>query len=347
MNAWPTAIDLFAGAGGLSVGLRSARFQLIGAVENDPLAVESYKANFPRVHIWPNDIRGLSAREVMCQLDISEGDLGLLAGCPPCQGFSTIRTRRGRTVRDTRNALIDDYIRFVKALRPRALIMENVPGVAAYERFKNARRDLSRLGYKTSWSIFNAADFGVPQRRKRLILVGTNQGVQEIELQLGYEPIETLTVREAIGSLPLPGLSGDPLHDLVERRSSRVQSIIQRIPVDGGSRSALEGDQLACHHRNNGFKDVYGRMAWDEVAPTITGGCVNPSKGRFLHPEQNRAITVREALILQGFPSSYQLSMRRGKYAAAQLVGNAIPPPMVAAHASKIRKHLVEPEGSA
>jgi DNA (cytosine-5)-methyltransferase 1 len=114
--------------------------------------------------------------------------------------------------------------------------------------------------------------------------------------------------------------------------------MIARIPKDGGSRSALaDTEQLACHQRLNGFKDIYGRMKWDAVAPTITGGCINPSKGRFLHPEEDRAITLREALLLQGFPRDFQLSLLRGKLRAAELVGNALPPPLVARHAAMLR----------
>src|SRR5690606_12010561 len=115
------------------------------------------------------------------------------------------------------------------------------------------------------------------------------------------------SVRDAIGDLPKPSVSDDPLHDPMEDRSERIAKMIALIPKDGGSRSALgKRRQLECHKRCNGFKDVYGRMAWDDVAPTITGGCVNPSKGRFLHPTQNRAITLREAALLQSFPPNYQ-----------------------------------------
>jgi DNA (cytosine-5)-methyltransferase 1 len=146
-------------------------------------------------------------------------------------------------------------------------------------------------------------------------------------------------VRQAIGALPPPGDSGDELHDLPEKRSEKVAQIIRAIPTNGGSRSALGSQQLECHKRIDGFKDVYGRMRWDDVAPTITGGCVNPSKGRFLHPDQNRTITLREALLLQGFPADYQISLARGKFAAAELIGNAIPPPMVASYALSLRPY--------
>ena len=128
------------------------------------------------------------------------------------------------------------------------------------------------------------------------------------------------------------GQSGDPLHDHGEQRAEHVRSVIESIPKDGGSRSDLGPDaQLECHrqaeaHGAGWGREPYGRMAWDGISSTITGGCVNPSKGRFLHPDEDRAITLREALLLQGFPPDHRLSLKRGKYAAAELVGNAIPP---------------------
>jgi DNA (cytosine-5)-methyltransferase 1 len=118
-----------------------------------------------------------------------------------------------------------------------------------------------------------------------------------------------------------------------------VQERIGRIPRDGGSRLSLSAaEQLPCHLASTGFKDVYGRMSWEDVAPTITGGCVNPSKGRFLHPEEDRAITLREAAILQGFPATYTFSLGRGKFAAAELIGNALPPAMAEAQAKQLQQ---------
>jgi DNA (cytosine-5)-methyltransferase 1 len=154
------------------------------------------------------------------------------------------------------------------------------------------------------------------------------------------------SVRDAIGHLPRPGSSGDPLHDVSEKRSEKVKRLIASIPKNGGSRRDLgRKRQLRCHTDCDGFNDVYGRMAWDEVAPTITGGCVNPSKGRFLHPTQNRSITLREAALLQGFPADYYFSLERGKFAAAQMIGNAFPPPFVRPHAIIIRRHVTAKNG--
>ena len=151
-------------------------------------------------------------------------------------------------------------------------------------------------------------------------------------------------MREAIGWLPEPSESDDPLHNHGESRSEEVRRRIEAIPPEGGLRQLGVEHQLACHVRTRGFYDIYGRMAWDAPAPTITGGCINPSKGRFLHPEQPRAITLREAALLQSFPGRYQFPLDRGKYRAADLIGNALPPTFVRHHARQIRVHLTSAE---
>jgi DNA (cytosine-5)-methyltransferase 1 len=145
------------------------------------------------------------------------------------------------------------------------------------------------------------------------------------------------TVREAIGQMAKPGLGDDPLHDYETQRSRKIIEMIRQIPRNGGSRSNLPKKMvLACHKKTDGFKDVYGRMKWEKPSRTITGGCINPSKGRFLHPSQNRAITLREAALIQGFPKSYKFEMDYGKYPVAQLIGNAFPPNFAKAHAVQL-----------
>ena len=264
--------------------------------------------------------------------------MDLLAGCPPCQGFSTLRTLNGSVrVDDPRNDLLLDFQRFVEAIRPRAVMMENVPGLADKERFSCFCKKLNSLGYVGGHRILDAADYGVPQRRSRLIyLAGFGIGIP-----FGDKARKSKTVRDVLCDLQKAGESGDRVHDMPERRSPKVMRIIQHIPKDGGSRTDLpEEFQLECHRRCNGFSDVYGRMAWNAVAPTITSGCFNPSKGRFLHPEEDRAITLREAALLQGFPARYKFVSDIGKEALAAMIGNALPPPFVAAHSRSIRRVL-------
>lgn len=336
----PTAIDLFCGAGGLTIGLRKAGFRVLGAVDSDLGAVEVYKANHKDVQVWDEDIRGLECGSVKRRLGINRGELGLLAGCPPCQGFSTIRTLNGaRRVVDPRNDLVTDFFRFVEELRPKAVMMENVPGLADDHRFKQFVKDMERLGYIGHFDILNAVDYGVPQRRRRLIYIA---GLGEMP-EFGKPANKKKTVKEAIGSLPTAGHSGDPVHDMPENRTRKVMEIIKRIPKNGGSRTELPKKYwLECHKKCNGFKDVYGRMAWNKPSPTITSGCFNPSKGRFLHPTANRAITMREAALLQGFPRRYKFPNTDNKQTIALMIGNALPPEFIRRHALAIRKSVLD-----
>lgn len=337
----PKAIDLFSGCGGMTIGLKQAGFDVIGAVEIDTVAVATYRANHRRVKVWDCDIRDLDSSEVKRVLGLRKGQLDLLAGCPPCQGFSVLRTLNGsRPIDDPRNDLVGEFLRFVRELRPKAVLMENVPALERDARFKALLEALDDLGYQHEHKVLDAADYGVPQRRQRLLLLAGYKRLISIAAPSGRRRV----VYHAIAHLPAPGTSGDPLHDLNERRSKRITELISRIPHDGGSRRDLgEGSQLLCHQKCDGFKDVYGRMSWNDVAPTLTTGCFNPSKGRFLHPEADRAITMREAALLQTFPAKYQFPIARGKTKVADLIGNALPPKFLRIHALRVAQALSEP----
>ena len=334
----PTAIDLFSGCGGLTLGLKRGGFKVLGAVDIDPFSIETYQANHKEVTVWEKDIRDLEPGDFLSKLELKPGNLDLLAGCPPCQGFSKMRTLNGALpVDDPRNDLLLEILRFVDALRPKAVMVENVPGLADDESFEVFRSRMEQAGYCGDQEVLNAAEYGVPQRRKRLIYIAG------LRTKIPFaNPIQkTVTVKDAIWGLPKAGDSGDPVHDMLERRTPRVMNLIRRIPKDGGSRTDLpDEDQLDCHKRCDGFKDVYGRMAWNRVSPTITSGCFNPSKGRFLHPSEHRAITMREAAMLQGFPRQYKFPRTTSKSSVAMMIGNALPPPFIAAHARSVRDTL-------
>jgi DNA (cytosine-5)-methyltransferase 1 len=335
----PLAIDLFCGAGGLTLGLKQAGFKVVGAVDNDKAACESYLLNHSDVNLWEGDIRELSGEVIMKSLKLKPGELDLLAGCPPCQGFSTIRTHNKLPVTDARNDLVFEFLRIAREMMPKTIMMENVPGLAKDQRMKEFVRELTSLGYVGEPSVVNVAEYGVPQRRRRMIyLAGLGH---HIEMAIPKFNRRT-SVREAIASLPKAGTSGDQLHDYPESRTEKIKQMIRLIPKDGGSRTDLPARYvLECHKRNPlGFKDVYGRMKWDDVSPTITGGCSNPSKGRFLHPEEDRTITLREAALLQTFPRDYKFSMTGGKQKIALQIGNALPPKFIEVHAREISRFL-------
>lgn len=250
--------------------------------------------------------------------------------------MTTLNGKRG--MHDSRNDLVFQFLRFVRGLRPKTVMMENVPGLAKDARILKVVAALTRMGYHCKYQVLDASDYGVPQRRRRFILVG---GLGK-EIPFGKKARKRRTVREAFSRLGRRAKT-DPLHNLPEERSAKVMERIRAIPKNGGSRLDLGVEhQLDCHYRCDGFKDVYGRMSWDDVSPTITGGCFNPSKGRFLHPTKNRTITMREAALLQTFPASYYFSVKRGKSPVAQMIGNALPPEFIRRHANKIRQHLVD-----
>lgn len=338
MNDYFRAIDLFAGCGGLSLGLRRAKFRVVAAVDNDPLSVQTYRRNHKKTHIVDQDIGSISVRNLMKDLGLEALDLDLLAGCPPCQGFSTLRTMNGgKRIEEPLNDLVYEFVRFVKAFLPKAIMMENVPALLHDARFRRVEHQLTALGYSLKTKVLDAQHYGVPQRRHRLILIGLRSGIPS------FAPPnrQRRSVAHAIRRMPLPHTSDDPVHNYPVRRADHVKALIRRIPKDGGSRTDLPAtDQLACHQRFDGFRDVYGRMAWSAPAPTITGGCINPSKGRYIHPDQDRAITLREAAMLQGFPKSYYFDISQGRYPAAQMIGNAFPPKFAEHHARTIYQLL-------
>ncbi|MDT3706305.1 MAG: DNA cytosine methyltransferase [Thiobacillus sp.] len=327
----PTAIDLFSGCGGLSEGLKRAGFRVAAAVEIDPKALTTYRLNHPSVTLYENDIRQLDPEAVLADLGLERGELALLAGCPPCQGFSRLRTRnKAKSADDPRNDLVGDFLRFISVMYPKTIMMENVPALADDGRFARLCDSIKALGYSYVVNVLDAADYRVAQRRKRLILLASRVHEPKIAETRG----DRLTVREALFGVGAPSATSDKLHALPERRSDAVRKLIAMIPKNGGSRTDLPVEyQLECHKKSNGFRDVYGRMAWDTVSPTITSGCINPSKGRFLHPSYNRTITLREASLLQGFPIDYRFDVSHGKEAIALMIGNALPPPFIAAHA--------------
>jgi DNA (cytosine-5)-methyltransferase 1 len=331
---------LFSGCGGLSLGLQRAGFRVVAAVENEPLAAQTYRSNHPATVLIERDIADVRAASLRRMLNLERGQLDLLAGCPPCQGFSRLWTMNGSYESDNpMNDLVFQFQKFIGAFLPKAVMIENVPALATDGRFKVLGAFLHRHGYSYRAQVCDAADYGVPQRRLRMILIAQRGVKPEFAKVDRAKP----TVESAIGALHRPGRGDDPLHDYPVSRSEDVIERIRLVPRNGGSRADLPADQqLKCHsdRKHDGFSDIYGRMSWGKPAPTITGGCINPSKGRFLHPSQHRAITLREAALLQGFPRAYRFDMSRGRYHAAQMIGNAFPPRFAERHARVIAKSI-------
>lgn len=334
------SIDIFSGCGGLSEGMHQADFKTQIAFEIDEIASKTYKLNHPDTAIITKDIRKVSISEIKRKLNGKK--IHLLAGCPPCQGFSSIRRlNRVEPVADDRNNLILEFVRLVKALKPYTLMMENVPGLVHYALFNEALVILKEAGYKwIDYKVVNVKNYGVPQSRRRLVLVGSRLG----EIKVAKPTNEKKTVRQVIGNLPLPEKSKDPIHKIFPIHTPEVQERIEMTPKNGGSRKDLPKKYLLkCHQSDNvGFNDVYGRLRWDDYSTTITGGCLNPSKGRFLHPEQNRCISAREAALLQSFPSDYKFPSDTPRTNLALLIGNALPPNFSYIQSENIKHHIIE-----
>jgi DNA (cytosine-5)-methyltransferase 1 len=335
-----TVVDLFAGCGGGSIGFQEAGFQVIGAVEIEADAAAAYAEN---VGVSPlvQDIREITGRDLLAGSSIGVGELTLLFGCPPCQSFTILRRGAAETAADgARNSLPREYSRLVEELRPRHIAFENVPGMVDGRwryRFDELLADLERLGYRCVWAVLDAADYGVPQRRRRVVVVGSRLVKPTLppasHKALGEDGLPVhRTVRDAIGRLRRldPGEADpvDPLHR-ARRHSDIAIRRLRAVPEGGGRMNLPQELQLACHQGHPGHYDIYGRMWWDRLAPTLTSGCTNVTKGRFGHPEQDRAITLREALLLQGFPAA--ATVKGDTDTMALQVGNAVPPKLTAA----------------
>ena len=340
-RAWPTALDLFCGAGSASAALKRSHFRVVAAVDNDPDACSTYRTNHPRVRLYETDIRDLDPLTVRGEC-LDGVDLDLIVICAPCQPFSSQNRRRGI---DQRIRLLLQGARFVSVLRPKVLFVENVPGLAsqAYADLLTEFRDICGSEYRFgSPQRVDAADYGVPQRRIRcLLMAGRDAPAPTLPPPISPKG-ERFTVRHAISSLAQLELGeadkDDPLHVARHHQPIALERL-RAIPKDGGSRSELPvALRLNCHKRPNSYPDVYGRMSWDDVAPTLTTGCTDVTRGRFAHPEADRAITPREAALLQTFPPQY--TFEGSLKVVAQQIGNALPFALLRALAPTLRASI-------
>lgn len=332
-------IDLFAGCGGSARGFRDAGFEIKVAVDIDKMATETFKTNFPEATVFNSDINYVTGNEILKQAGLRTGSETVVIACPPCQGFSSAR-RNSQRKTDPRNMLIEEFVRLLEEIRPFAFVMENVPGLArgiGKYIFTQTLTKIHSLGYFTVHGIVDAADYGVPQKRKRLVLIGTNAPDIRIKFPLSTNQNPEnenntlkpwITVRDTIADLPRIKAGEKNPADQLHASASLSETNLKRMaktPHNGGSRDSWPDELiLECHKRVNGYKDIYGRMRWDTPSPTMTGGCAMISKGRFGHPEQNRSISLREAARLQTFPDGF---MFRGNFGEiAKQIGNAVPP---------------------
>lgn len=358
----PSAIEIFSGCGGLSTGLEKAGFQILSAVEINPVASQTYRQNHPDVHLIVNDVRKVKASFFLKQFCLKRGELDLLAGCSPCQGFS--RLRKGKSAdNDPRNQLVFEFLRLVKGLLPKTIFMENVPGLINTERgqkvFYPVKKELEKLGYNVDYAVIDTAEYGIPQFRRRFVLLGSRYKRHQIclpkpthtdprKISASSQMLPWKTVRQTFKGLPTLQNGGKsellPLH-LCSLNGDTNLKRIQSIPHDGGSRNSLPQDLvLECHKKYpNGYRDVYGRMSWDRPSPTMTGGCTNITKGRFIHPEEDRGISLLEAALLQTFDADYKFIGNFGQISLQ--IGNAVPVELARIMGLKLIHCLTEIKG--
>ena len=331
-------VDLFCGCGGLTRGLRDAGIRVVKGVDIDATAGGTYERNNPGSAFTLADLRDVSAGEIMKGIDRSEGDL-LLAGCAPCQPFSKHAADAGS---DERRSLIRCMGRLVKEILPEYVLMENVPG---FDKDSNAHRAdfmsiLHGNRYNTDDDVVNAIDYGVPQTRRRYIILGSRKGKIQIP-RMADGNGKPRTVRDAISHFPEIGAGKSDVrveNHASSRLSPRNLERMRLTPKDGGSRQDTPKSLwIDCHREHSGHTDTYGRMRWDAPAPTLTCRCISASNGRFGHPEQHRAISVREAAALQTFPDDYVFCSRMTRNATH--IGNAVPPLMGRALGEAIALH--------
>jgi DNA (cytosine-5)-methyltransferase 1 len=334
--AAPTAVDLFAGAGGTTQGLKDAGFNVIAAIEINADAAESYRLNHPQVEVLERDIRRVQAPALARRL-LADRRLDLLTACPPCQGFSTLGLNDRQ---DPRNTLIDSVRRFAESLRPRVIALENVPGLGADRRLGRLVEQLSE-SYRIARYVVDAAEFGVPQHRRRIIVLAVDRTLPAPPPNLVQALPEHFSVTVATaGDALAKAIDLDSITDPVQRARTPRPLTLQRIkaaPIGGGRADLPAELQLKCHTRlkHTDATNIYGRIDPTKPAPTMTTRCTTPSCGRFIHPVEDRGLTLREAALLQSFPLQYRFD--GGYDSIERQIGNAVPVRLASAIGEVVR----------
>jgi len=325
------AVDLFCGAGGVTCGLREAGIQVPLGLDKDDYR-DTYEKNNSGSTFWQTSIEGVTGNDILGRISLKQGEKFLLAACAPCQPFSLQnKERHSIKVIDKRKNLLEEVIRIINEMKikPDYIFAENVPGIKLNPVFRKFEEFLFSMYYSVKHQVVNAADYGVPQSRRRLILVAARDKFIDFPKRThGEHLLPYNTVRQAFKGLPPITAGGRSLkHEGHVCRGLSPINLrrIKNIPKNGGSRTSLKGNLvLECHKKANVHKDVYGRMSWDKPAPTLTTKCICLSNGRFGHPTQNRAISLREAAKLQGFPDDY-IFYGTALDSKAKQIGNAVP----------------------
>lgn len=334
-------VDLFCGVGGLTCGLEKAGLDVVAGYDLDSSCEYTYTHNNKAIFINRN-VEEISGKEIKRLL--RGYDIKVLAGCAPCQPFSRHQKDKKNRKKHKDWKLLYQFGRLVQEVKPHIVSMENVPELEKEQVFKDFVKILEDLKYNVTYKVINAANYGVPQRRKRLLLLASK--IKKISF-INPTHTEPVTVRQTIGNLQ-PIAAGetnenDNLHVTATLSELNLKRIQHSVP--GGTwRDWPDNLVLECHKKASGqsYSSVYGRMCWDDVAPTITTQFIGYGTGRFGHPEQDRALTLREGAMIQTFPRNYSFVPQGDEVIlknVARHIGNAVPPRLGEIIGLSIREH--------
>ncbi|WP_286746192.1 DNA (cytosine-5-)-methyltransferase [Roseivirga sp. UBA1976] len=341
------AIDLFCGIGGLTNGLRKAGIPVLAGIDQDKSCKYAYEVNNEAEFIG-EDISKISGESLINRY-WRDTDLKILVGCAPCQPFSSHsnKIREEEKIQDIKWNLLSEFLRLIRETQPQIVSMENVPNLSKKNVFLDFVNSLKKEGYHVQHQNVYCPDYGIPQKRRRLVLVASKFGAISL-IEKTHEPKNYKSTFQAIGGLQKlkhgEKSSEDPLHF-----TSKLTDLnLRRIQASKPNGTWLDWDEelrLECHKKDSGktYSSVYGRMTWHEPSPTITTQFYNFGTGRFGHPEQDRALTIREAALLQTFPDNYEfedpkepISLKR----IATHIGNAVPVDLGYVVGKSIKEHL-------
>lgn len=334
------AVDLFCGIGGLTYGLRQANIDVVAGLDNDKTCRYTYESNnqaeFIEADIAEYDFTNMKNL-------FSKDSVKVLVGCAPCQPFSSHTFKAKNKEDDKRWNLIDYFVKATREINPEVISMENVRGLTKTAVFKKFVKDLEELGYNIDYKVVYCPDYGIPQNRSRLVLLGSRIGKISVP-EKTHNKDTYVTVGDVIRDLP-PVAAGeaylaDPIHKAKNLSEINIERIKQSKPK--GTWRDWDPDLLPnCYKKSSGatYTSVYGRMGWDSVSPTITTQFFNFGSGRFGHPEQNRALTIREGALLQTFPIDYDFGNNMPISALGRHIGNAVPPKLGYVIGAAIQEH--------
>ena len=343
--------DFFSGCGGASCGFRDAGMDIVFALDCDPDSQKTFQRNFRSTHFELMNIRQMSIHRVRSLVEAQKPNPVLFCGCAPCQPFTKQNTKHPEQKDDDRVSLLPRFAEFVEVCKPDIVFVENVPGLQKFSHhtqpFGGFLRSLETAGYRhIDYRPVRLMKYGVPQSRCRLVLLASHHGPVELPRETngpGTTNPRYETVRNWISDLP-PIAAGEEHATVLNHRAAGLsQRNLERIratPEGGGHGDWPKRLWLNCHKKTTGYSDVYGRMSWDRPATGLTTRCISYSNGRFGHPEQDRAISIREAACLQTFPIDFRFEGNLSSM--ARQIGNAVPVRLTKIIGQQINEHLKE-----